>query len=114
MGDHFLEHLKLKSAELNPMAPLENRNDDLAIGFAHIWIDLEGAPKQSAQVAWAGLAATKHSNAWVGAMPPHCNQHVSHEKVFRICLVTRHDGDQVARIEFAKLTIIILPVVTQF
>ena len=47
IGYHLLEHLGLTSAEINPMAPLENRNDDLAIGLAHRWIDLEGAPKQA-------------------------------------------------------------------
>ena len=54
IGDHFLEHLGLKSAEVNSMAPPENRNDDLALGLPQRWIDLEGALNQSAQVAWAG------------------------------------------------------------
>ena len=54
MGDHFLEHLGLKSAEINPMAPLENRNGDLAIGLAHRWIDLEG-----------DLAAPSTQRSWV-------------------------------------------------
>ena len=62
MGDNFVEHLGLKSAEINPMAPLENRNDDLATGLAHIWIDLDGAPKpeRTSYVGWGPrLAATK-------------------------------------------------------
>ena len=93
MGDHFLEHLGLKSAELNPMAPLENENDDLATDLAQRWIDLEGAPKQRAQVAWAGDVVSltpSTQKSWVGAVPPHCNQCVLQENVFRICVVTRH------------------------
>ena len=54
MSVHFLENIGLKSPETNPMAPVENRKDDLAIGFAHRRIDLEGDPKQSVHVAWAG------------------------------------------------------------
>ena len=46
-------------------------------------MDLEGAPKQSAQVAWAGdLAATKHSK--LEQCFSHCNQCVLQEKVCRI------------------------------
>ena len=84
MGDHFLEHLQLKSAEINPMAPLENRNGDLAIGLAHRWIDLEGAPKPSAQVACSeDLVSLQPSTegSWVGGVLSHCNQCVLQEKV---------------------------------
>ena len=113
MGDHILEHLGVKNAEVNPAAPLENRGGDLAIGLAHRWIDLEGASRQSAQVAWAGdlvLLQPSTQKSSVGAVPPHCTQCVLHEVVFRISFVTKHDGNQVpnARIELAKLTIMCL------
>ena len=54
MGDDFLEHLGLKSAEIYPMAPLKNRNGDLAVGLAHRWVDLEG-----------DLAAPNTQKSWV-------------------------------------------------
>ena len=77
MGDHVLDHHGLKSAEINPMAPFKNRSDELAVGLAHRWIDLEGAPKQSAQVAWAGGLVSlqpRTQGSWVGTVLSHCNQ----------------------------------------
>ena len=58
MGDHVLDHHGLKSAEINPMAPLKNRSDELADGLAHRWIEA----KRTSCVGWGPrLAATKNS-----------------------------------------------------
>ena len=87
----MLERLWLKSARTNPMVPPENRNDDLANGLAHTWIDLEGAPKQSAQIAWAGHLVSLQSSTQVlgqnGAFALKFD--ASWEEVFRNNFITK-------------------------
>ena len=62
MGDQLLEHLGLKSAELNPMTPLDSRNDDLAVGLAHRRTGGCPSAKRTSCVGWGPrLSATKHS-----------------------------------------------------
>ena len=93
MGDRFLEHFGAEECRTQP----ENRSDDVANSLAHRWIDLEGAPKQSAPAVWAGdlVSLQLHTQrSWVGAVPPRCHQRVLQEKVFRVCFVTRQPSPE--------------------
>ena len=90
------------------MAPLENRNDDLVIGLAHRWIDLEGVPKHCAQVEWAGDLVSLQPSTQLQSMrlARGLANLFCHEAQRKPCLK--------ARIELAKLTILFLPVVKHF